>query len=206
MLRLPKNRQIAERLIAHHTALFLRLVKIKQSFTTLKTIHYRHIDIQYNYIEVVVVVAINDLQSLKTILCSFYIKSSWKLLRIALQKEVFIVYQQHFWLFGLRHYQGLKISTSLDDRSYLRKSIYKLSDTFVFKVRTLHGILVDFILKFCFAHSFEIYSKCWPFIYFTFNFNRTTHLLNNHFANWQTKTSTLWILLPMLFQIVKIDK
>jgi hypothetical protein len=93
LLWLPKNWQVAKRLIAHHAVLLLRSVKFKQAVTALKTIHYRHIDVQYYHIEVVVVIAVHDLQRLKTILCCFYIESSWKLLSIALQNEVLIVYQ-----------------------------------------------------------------------------------------------------------------
>ena len=206
LLRLPKNWKVAKRLIAHHAALLLRTVKFKQAVTALKTIHYRHIDIQYYHIEVVVVIAVHDLQRLKTILCCFYIESSWKLLSIALQNKVLIVYQQHFWLFGLRHNQGLKISASLRQWVYLWTPINKLRYTFVFLVRIILVFLLDFTLEFYFAHGFEIYAKRRSLIYFTLNFNRTPHLFHYHFANWQTESSTLCVLLPMFLQIIKVYK
>lgn len=57
-----------------------------------------------------------------------------------------------------------------------------------------------------FAHCFEIDCKSWALIDFTRNFDRPTHLFNDGFTNGKSKSTTLWVLLPMLIKVSKVHK
>jgi hypothetical protein len=55
-------------------------------------------------------------------------------------------------------------------------------------------------------HGFKDDGESGSFAQLTLNVNTATHLLDNQFANAESKPSALWILFPAFLEISEVDK
>lgn len=76
-----------------------------------------------------------------------------------------------------------------------------------FSITLCHvNIVTWFYVYFYFAHCFKVYWKCGTLIDLARDCDWTTHLFNDGLTDRKSKSTTLWILLPMFVKISKVHE